>query len=364
MDNPIRVLQIIDSMDVGGAETMIMNIYRKIDRSKLQFDFFVSVEKDCFYDNEIKQLGGNIFHTATKSTHAIKFSKDLWDLIKIKKYSVVHVHTSNAMATIPVTVTKLAGVKKRIVHSHNSNGNGNRRLHHAMRPILNLVATDKFSCSDLAAEWMYGKKKDEAVIINNPIDCQLFKPNEKLREEIRRSLGLKDEKTYVHVGRFSRQKNHSCLIDIFEEIYKQNPNSVLLLLGTGELQTEIEEKVSMLNLKASVRFMGIRPDVYNILQACDGFLFPSLFEGLPLTVLEAQAVGLRCFVSDVITKQVEITDSIIMVSLTKTPRQWAEIVLSGIDKPVDKERCNRLVSELFDSNSVAKHIQGKYLFSK
>ena len=357
----MKVLQIIGSMDVGGAETMIMNIYRKIDRTQIQFDFLVSVEKECFYDKEIMQLGGNIHHTVAKSRNPVKFCIDLWNLIRQNKYAIVHVHASNAMAAIPAIVAALAGVKKRIVHSHNSSDNCNRVLHLAMRPILNVIATDKFSCSDLASKWMFGRNLDAVRTVNSPIDCLLFRHNADMREKMRSSLGLKTEKTYVHVGRFSKQKNHSFLIDIFEEIYRKDSNSVLLLIGTGELQPEIEAKVAGLNLEASVRFMGIRADVYNVLQACDGFLFPSLHEGLPLTLIEAQAAGLRCYVSDVITKQVEITGLIEMTALTKTPEEWAEIVLSSIERQVDKEQCNKLVFALFDANSVARQFaQGYY----
>lgn len=360
MDNLIRVLQIIGSMDVGGAETMIMNIYRKIDRSKVQFDFMVSVEKDCFYDNEINQLGGNIYHTVTKSTHPIKFSKDLWKLIKQNQYAIVHIHSSNAMAAIPLTISKLAGVEDRIVHSHNSKDSGNIRLHNVMIHVVNIMATRKFSCSDLASKWMYGDKYNEAIIINNPIDCHLFLHNEKLREKMRNSLGLKNEKTYIHVGRFSRQKNHNYLIDIFEEIHKQDPDSVLLLVGIGELQSKIKEKVYELNLNKSVQFMGIRSDVYNVLQACDCFLFPSLFEGLPLTLVEAQAAGLRCYISDVITKQVDITDLIKRISLKKPPKQWTEIILNDTDSIIGKEECNKLVYDLYDSTSMAKKFANEY----
>ncbi len=360
MKNPIRVLQIIGSMNVGGAETMIMNIYRKIDRTRIQFDFFVSIDKECFYDNEIRQLGGNIYHTVTKSTQPLKYSIDLWKLIKQNRYVIVHVHTSNAMASIPIIIAKMAGVRKRIVHSHTSDAENNKKLHNIIRPILNITATDKFSCSDLASEWMYGKKKDRVVVINNPIDCQLFRFDNSLRKEMRGSLGLRDEITYVHVGNFSKQKNYAYLIDIFSEIHRRNSNSVLLLVGSGELQPEVEMKVYKQNLQEAVYFLGIRSDVYNVLQACDGFLFPSLYEGLPLTLIEAQAAGLRCYVSDVITAQVAVTNLIKMISLTKSPKEWANIILNDIGRPVDKEQCNKLIYNLFDSNFVANQFISKY----
>ncbi len=360
MGKPMKVLHVIGSMDAGGAETVIMNIYRKIDRTKIQFDFFVSVEKECFYDREIVQLGGTILHTVTKSSNPVKFCIDLWNVIKQNKYSIIHVHASNAMAALPIMVAKAAGVGKRMVHSHNSSDSDNRRLHHLMRPIMNAMATDRLSCSDMASQWMYGKKLEGVHVVNNPIDCRLFRHNRILREKVRSSLGLKNEITYVHVGRFSRQKNHNFLIDIFKEIHGQDANSVLLLVGMGELLPEIEEKVSRLCLEESVRFMGTRTDIHDLLQACDIFLFPSLFEGLPLTLLEAQAAGLRCYVSDVITRQAVVTDLIQMIALSQPAKEWAEIVLSSKDRPVDKEKCNQLVQALFDAESVAQQFAQEY----
>ena len=164
MNSKIRILHVIGTMDMGGAETMIMNLYRNIDRSRVQFDFFISTDNECYYNSEIKQLGGNIYNSVAKSRNPFKFSKDLLNVLYEQKYEAVHIHTSNAMAAIPAFVAKIMKVKKIIVHSHTSNDTGNEKLHKIMRVLLNRLATHKYSCSDKASEWMYGEKKNR---INN-----------------------------------------------------------------------------------------------------------------------------------------------------------------------------------------------------
>lgn len=347
-------------MHSGGAETMLMNIYRKINKSKMQFDFFVSTKYECFYDNEIISLGGTIYRTVTKSTQPLKYCWDLWHLLRQKRYPIIHVHASNAMSAIPITIGKVSGIPKRIVHSHTSNASGKKMLHYVMRPILNAMATDKYSCSDVASNWMFGKYQKEIVVINNPIDCNLFKFDKDARGKMRTSMGLENEIIYVHVGGFSKQKNHEFLIEIFSEIRKKNQNSVLLLVGSGELFPKIKEKVSNQNLQNSIRFLGIRSDVSSILKGCDAFLLPSLFEGLPLTLIEAQSTGLKCYISDVITQQVAVTDLIKMISLEKSAKEWADIILKDINRPVDKKRCNEIVRKLFDSRLIATQFAEKY----
>lgn len=353
------MLHIIGQMGIGGAETMIMNIYRKIDRSKIQFDFLISTDEECFYEKEILQFGGNVYRTVTKSSHPIRYCQDLWRLIKQNRYPIVHVHASNAMGAIPIVVSKYSGVRKRIIHSHNSNSDGRKVLHYLLRPILNYFSTDKLSCSDLASKWMYATE-DNVFVINNPIDCELFMYNKKLRKDVQNELQLKEKITFAHVGRFSKQKNHLFLIDVFECIYKKEPNSILLLIGTGELQNEIEKIVYTRNLSDAVRFLGVRSDVYKVLQACDGFLFPSLYEGLPLTLIEAQASGLICWVSDVITQQVAVTGLIKKISLDRSAEEWADIVLNDFGMPVDRESCNQLVSHKFDSEFIADYMVKKF----
>lgn len=360
MMDKIKVLQIIGSMNIGGAETVIMNLYRKIDKRKIQFDFFVSNPNND-YDEEINNMGGVIYHTVKKSKHPIKYCIDMYRLIKQNKYPIVHVHASNSLAVIPIFIAKCAKVKKRIIHSHTSNNLGRKNiLHNAMRIVLNAAATDKFSCSDSAARWMYGRKEKESIIINNPIDCELYKFDEKKRGNIRYRLGLDEEKkTYVHVGRYSPEKNHKFLIDIFHEIYKKDSNSILLLIGEGDMKQEIESKVENLNLKESVLFLGIRHDVHNVLQACDAFIFPSLYEGLPLTVLEAQANGLTCFISDVISGSIDITDLITRIPLKDSPQKWADIICE--QKKVEaREKYSEIVGKNYDANYVSQLLTSFY----
>jgi len=359
MSEPLRILQIIGSMDVGGTEATIMNIYRKVDKAKVQFDFFVSVSKDCYYDEEIKKMGGNIYHTLTKSTHPLKFSRDLYLLIKRNKYSVVHVHAYNSMAAIPITVAKLAGGKKRIVHSHNSSS-GNIGLHKVTRPLLNIMATHRFSCSDLASDWMYGNKKDQSVKINVPVDCTEYYYSQEVRNAKRREWGCENCTVYGHVGRMAAQKNHQYLIDIFNELSKADDTAKLVLVGKGELRSSIEAKVANLNLSDKVIFLGTVDHVSQVLNGLDAFIFPSLFEGLPGILLEAQANGLPCYISNVISKQIQITDLIHMISIERSPKEWAEVILQSRDRLINREAYNKLIYNLYDSQAVAQKLMDEY----
>lgn len=360
MEAMIRVLHIIGSMDAGGAETMIMNIYRDIDRSKFQFDFLLSKAEVGFYDDEIKQWGGTIHRTLTKSKHPLTFSKDVYRLLRYQAYDVVHVHASNSMAALPMFIARLAGVPKRIMHSHNSFSEISKIIHTVLRIGLNVVATHKLSCSHEASEWMYGKRMNEAILIHNPIDCSKFRYNETLRGQMRVQLGLNTETTYVHVGRFSHQKNHHFLLEVFFEIYNKDHNSVLLLIGEGELLLEIKQKAAQLGIIHAVHFLGLRSDVSDVLQASDAYIFPSFFEGLPLALLEAQASGLICHITDTISTMIRITDLIHTYSLQDPPSVWAEDISKHSPSTYPRQDYAEIVEKLHDAKIISEQICSYY----
>lgn len=360
MIRPKRILQIMGSLDMGGAETMIMNIYREIDKNKIQFDFFISDPKVGFYENEAKELGARIFRSKTKSRHPVKYSKDLKKIIVTNKYDTVHVHATNAYATLPLLVAKKAGVKNRICHSHNSQGI-NKNIQSILRLCLNRQATIKISCSDLAANWMYGKNSSDYLVINNPIDVRKFRYNETKRELIREKLGIKNEKVYIHVGRFAKQKNHNFIIDIFQEILKIQSDSFLILIGDGYLLEQIKKKVKDYNISRKVFFLGIIDNVQDYLSASDLFMMPSLFEGFPVTLVETQANGLPSILSDKITKQVRLTDLIAFNSLNSDAQIWAKKSVNLTNKVYNRANYTDVVAVLYDSINIAKKIEEIYL---
>lgn len=360
MIKPKRILQIIGSLDMGGAETMIMNIYREIDKNEIQFDFLITDPKVGFYENEAKELGARIYKSKTKSRHPVRYSKDLKKIIAANKYDTVHVHATNAYAALPLLVAKNAGVKKRICHSHNSQGI-NKNIQSILRLCLNRQATIKISCSDLAANWMYGKNSSDYLVINNPIDVRKFIYSETKRELIRQKLGIKNEKVYIHVGRFAKQKNHNFIIDIFQEILKIQSNSFLILIGDGYLIEEIKKKVLDYDITGKVFFLGIIDNVQDYLSASDLFLMPSLFEGFPVTLVETQANGLPSLLSDKITQQVRLTDIITFNSLNSDALNWAEKAVTLTKKAYNRANYTDAIAILYDSKNIAKKIEEIYL---
>ena len=357
-----RILHIIGRMNVGGAETFIMNVYRNIDREKVQFDFVVHTKEKCDYEDEIKALGGKIYRIEQLSKHPLKSMKQLRKIIIDNKdvYRTIHRHTDSAIVFTDLLIAKLAGIKNRYVHSHSDKTSKGSKIHRICRPILNILATRKFACGQQAGEWLFGKKQN-FEIIQNGIDIEKYKFNKNIRDEVRKELNLKENDILIgHVGRFHRVKNHDFLIDIFYEVQKEI-NAKLVLVGTGELQDQIKEKVRKLGISDKVIFLGLRQDVNRIMQAMDIFLFPSLFEGLPLTLIEAQAAGLKILASDTITKKCNITGDITFISLEEDKDIWKRKILEILEHNERNIDVSELYKEGFDSKQTAKKLQNIYL---
>ena len=330
----MRVLQVFARMDRGGAETMIMNIYRHIDRSKVQFDFMVHTEEHCAYDDEIEKLGGHIY-TIPKYTgkNHFRYKREWKNFFKEHpEYHIIHGHVRST-AAIYLKIAKQFGLTT-IAHSHStSSGKGiSAVIKNMMQLPIRYEADYLFACSQKAGEWLFGKKitkKENFCVIKNGIDVEKFKFNPIMRQSMRNKFGIKDNQLVIgHVGSFSYPKNHEFLIDIFNEVHKKNPTSVLLLIGDGKLRHSIEQKVENFGLENAVIFAGVRDDVPDLMQMMDVFVFPSHYEGLPVTLVEAQAAGLKCFISDVITKEIMITKMMKVISLKENSNLWADSILA------------------------------------
>lgn len=320
---PIRVLQIVTHMNRGGLETMLMNYYRNIDRSKVEFDFLVHREERADYDDEIEMLGGKIYRLPRLNPFSFKYLKAIDDFFKThKEYKIVHCH-QDCLSGIPLKYAKKNGVPFTIAHSHNSNQDKNLKyiIKLIFKQNISKYADDLFACSKNAGNWMFNKK--EFKILNNAIDFNQYTYNEIKSLQIKERLGIKDKFVIGHVGRFNKQKNHDFIIDVFRNIVKINDNSILLLVGTGYLQEKIRGKVNNLGLNDKVIFLGTREDVNDIMQAMDAFLFPSIYEGLGIVLVEAQAAGLECIISSTIPNDGIITDKVEKMSLNESPSKWA-----------------------------------------
>ncbi|MHC5269462.1 glycosyltransferase family 1 protein [Enterococcus sp. LJL98] len=333
MSEPIRILHVFGEMNRGGAETMIMNIYRNIDRSKIQFDFVVHTDEECAFDKEIEELGGTIYRVPryTGKNHG-KYKKAWLNFFEINSnHQIIHGHIRST-AAIYLKIAKKYRLKT-IIHSHSTaSGTGfSAMVKDLYQYPIRFIAENFLACSTDAGRWLFGKKKIEQCqfcIIRNAIESDKFRYNESLRDYMRKEFQIDNKFVIGHVGRFVHAKNHTFLIEIFKEISDINSSAVLLLVGEGEEKKNIEKKVRDLGLTSRVIFTGVRDDIPNILQALDVFLFPSLFEGLGLAVIEAQASGLPSIISDNIPLEVEITNLVKFISLKAEKTAWAKEVLA------------------------------------
>lgn len=356
----VRVLQIVNYMGRGGLETLLMNCMRHIDREQVQFDFLVHRAFRADYDDEIEALGGKIYRLPRLNPLNPGYYKALDDFFSAHpEYRIVHCHL-DCMSAFPLAAAKKHGVPVRIAHSHNANQDRNWKylLKLLFMKRIPAYATHFFACSKDAGSWMFPGQS--VTVINNGIDVRKFRYDPVIREQKRRELGLENQFVIGHTGRFAPQKNHTFLIDVFSEIHKRNPDSALLLIGEGELESAIQKKVDDLGLHEAVRFLGIQADVSSFLQAMDAFVMPSLFEGLSLASVEAQASGLPCFFSDRVSRDCSMTGYVSFLPLSDSHEKWAECILQSSD-------CSRTSGHEavraagFDIGRTADWIQSFYL---
>ena len=324
----IRILHVVGTMDMGGQETFIMNLYRKIDKKQMQFDFVVHSQKRGYYDDEIEKLGGKIFRIAPIGKHVWKHCKELYSILKNNDYNIIHRHTCSSIVAIDLLVAKIAKVKKRIVHCHATKATDHKYINVLLRPLMNYLSNVKLACSISAGKFLFGKK-EKFKVIYNAIDVQKFKFDESVRNNIREKYNSKEKFVIGHVGRFGKEKNHMFLLKVFKDIVEEDKNVELWLIGDGELKEQVQKAVENDNIKSKVKFLGTQSDVSKFLMAIDVFVFPSLYEGLGIALIEAQCTGLNCVVSDEITQEAIITDNVKKLKLNIDPKYWAETILNS-----------------------------------
>lgn len=364
-----RLLCIVTNMNTGGAETFLMKIYRQLDRTKYQMDFCICNQNHNFYEDEIRQLGGVIYHLPIKSKHPISFYWKLYRLIQQKHYTYVLRLGSTIYQAFDLYIACLAGAKIRAFRSCNANAKLSPWLiilHKLLRKIIMKIVNVKIAPSDLAGQFAFGAGMD-TIFINNGLDTSLFRFSAQLRQEYRTQFNMNNQLVIGHIGRFNdEQKNHLFLIDIFHEIVKKHPSSILCLVGTGARECILRDYVKELHLDSYVKFLGQRNDIAQLLNAFDIFVFPSLFEGMPNTVIEAQTNGVPCLISNTITKQVGITDWVYFMSLKESAKKWAEKALTVSQNHSINERsqgATKMCQCSYDSKQVVKHFE-KYIFQK
>ena len=352
----IKVLQIGIGNIAGGLEAFVMNYYRVLVSMDVQFDFLCMYDKIA-YEEEISALGGHVFYVPNVKKDYIGYTKQLKEILKNTTYDAVHVNMLSAANIVPLRIAHQMGVKKVIAHSHNSSCPGlvRKLMNWWNRPRVAKYATDKAACGELAGRWMFGDRSFESgqvTVLHNAIDAEKFCFSEKERTDIRRRYGWDGKFVTGHVGRFDLQKNHERIIDIFSELKKEKPNAVLCLVGQKDgLYEKIEEKVKTAGLENDIFFVGKQKNVNAFLSAMDLFLFPSLFEGVPFALIEAQASGLPCVASDTISEETLVfPEKVKYLSLKEENRVWAGEICKMGELPREKagQLKEKLANKHFD----------------
>jgi glycosyltransferase involved in cell wall biosynthesis len=331
---PKRILQVLNSMNRGGIETFIMNVYRNIDREHFEFDFLTQSRGVAAYDKEISMLGGTQYRLPPRRNNVFRFNRAINHFFNInREYDAVHFHISNLSTITSLKAAYKEKIKTRIIHSHGSkcpSGLHHRLLHWWNQQSVHVWGTHYFACSNQAASHLYANKlkNRKVTIVNNAIELERFVFDNRKRTAARRALDLEDQFIMGHIGTFCHAKNHAFLLDIFLEVKKTIGNAVLVLVGDGPLRPDIERRAQALNIEDSVHILGVRSDIPDLLQAMDVFILPSYNEGLPVVGIEAQAAGLKCFLSDSITRQVNVTGLVDYIPLGQSPEHWAERILA------------------------------------
>lgn len=366
MSGIARILHVVWKMDRGGAETMIMNLYRNIDRSKVQFDFIVHTNQKCSYDEEILALGGKIYNIPRfNGKNYIKYQNAWKQFFKEhKEYKLIHGHLGST-AAIYLSIAKKNGLYT-IAHSHNTNNivSMKGKLYSLFSYPTRHIADFFFGCSNDAGVDRFGEKvvsSKKFKVINNAIKVQDFMFSKSVRAMKRMEFSLNEKFVIGHIGRFNTQKNHTFLIDIFKKVHEKNDNAILMLVGDGSLRNDMERRIASLGLRENVIFTGVRSDIEDLLQAMDIFVFPSLFEGLGIVTVEAQASGLPCIVSDVIPKEAFVTNLVESISLESSINTWVDTILKYSK---DYERVNtykEIKSNGYDIYDTVNWLESFYL---
>lgn len=362
MNQPIRVLHIVQRLEAGGTQALLMNIYRNIDRNKIQFDFLVEYPNKYFYDDEVLSLGGRVFYSTVRVDYnLIKFKRMFSMLLKNENYKIIHMHMSN-VGYICFKEAKKQGVPIRIAHNHNNGSDFGIKTfpRYILGKLYTVYATNFFACSKEAGEFRF--KNKPYYVMKNGINSAKFIYNQDTRNIIRNKLKLNDKLVVGHIGRFHKQKNHMFLLDIFYKLHQKEKKSILLLIGDGDLKEKIQKKIEQLNLKEHVILLGNIKNVNEILQAIDILLLPSLFEGLGIVAIEAQAASTPVLCSDTVSKDVEISPICYKYSLNKSSNDWANKVLEISRNNISRKNMQSYIKAAgFDIYDVTLTLQNFYL---
>ena len=366
MNYPVRIAHVIGRAVRGGIESSVLSYYEHIDRGKIQYDFLLFDDSTHIPEERIHSLGGRIIITPTCGRQP-EYQRALREIFRKNIYPLVHSHIST-LSVFPLFEAWKAGVPVRIAHNHTTAGKGKgetlrNAMKYALRPLAKLFPTHWCACSEFAGRWLFGNKavaSGRVKIWPNAIDTGRFAYSEAARAEVRKMLGLEGKFVIGHSGRFVHQKNHDFLLEIFREIRRRKPESVLLLAGDGPLFNMFRDKVNALGLEDCVRFLGSVPDIERYYQAMDVFIMPSLYEGLPVVGGEVQVAGLPFLCADTVTPETKFCDNLRFMSLKKSASEWADEALSISDGHVRRDMSSIAREKGFDVKEQAAKMSDWY----
>ena len=344
----------------GGLESYIMSMFRHMDRDAVQMDFLTDFE-EIAYEEEIRAAGARIHKIPKKSKHPVAHLRAIGRILRAHpEYETVYFNILNAGAAFSMWPVRRKG-RRIVAHSHNSS-DGNLRLHRAFQTRLRRWADEKLACSEVAARFMFGDADVDAgrvTVIHNAIELENYRFDARIRQAKRAELGLGEQQLAVlHVGRISEQKNPHKVLDIMRALHEKAPDAVLLYVGTGEMEEEIRTRVRTEGMEGYVRFLGVRRDVAALMQAADAFLLPSLYDGLPIVLVEAQAADLPIAAADTISREARITDRLQYIALSAAPEAWAEAILQGQNDLRREDTTAQMCAAGYDIREEAKRLTG------
>lgn len=333
-----------------------MKVSRALPAEAYQLDFIVSEEGGC-YTQEVLDRGGRIYAIPQRTKNFAGAFRGIMSVVRENGYDAVLKLGENSLAAMDLIAARLAGARTLALRSCNAPTGlsvASRCIHTMLKPVLNRVTTLRLAPSALAAEFMFGKRAD-VHLLHNGVDLNVYHFDQDSPRRVREEFSLRDKLVVGHIGRFHKQKNHHYLLEVFSEIRKRRPDAVLLLVGIGELEDQIRGRTEDLRLMDSVIFAGQRFDIPQLLSAMDVFVFPSLYEGMPNTVIEAQATGLPCVIADTITPEADITGLVTYLPLTESIEVWADTALSVISED-RRDTAADFIAHGYDIKTVAKEL--------
>lgn len=357
MGEVIRVLHVISALDGGGVENMLMNYYKNMNHEKIKFDFVVHSSSVGILEKEFLNYGSKVWHVTPKKENIFKTIQQINKIIKQEKYKIVHIH-QDFSSVLPLIIAKKNNIPTRIVHSHSTVTSKKligKCFEGISTKVIDHLSTHKYACGIEAAKTLYKDKSNDVILMKNAIDIEQFLYSNQINREYRDILQIETNNVFIHVGRFSYPKNHKFLIEIFAEYIKVSKDWVLLLVGDGELKEEITDLIKLYGLEKNIKLLGVRKDIAKLLSVSNLLLLPSHYEGLPVSIIEAQASGIKCLVSDKVTKEVKITPLVEFIPLLNKD-EWVNKL---IDFKAYERICEKELIKLngYDIKQAAKQYQ-------